>query len=885
MQLQVVDVDYFYTGTKPVIRIFGKTEKGNSACVLYDKFWPYFYIKPKSESGLLQKLQNTKEIKSAEWVDRLNPSGYHESQMRLLKITLFNPQDVPRVRDTLISEGLAEEAYESDIMFKYRFMADNKIKGMQWIEVSGTRTPASSIKPPGHYATALRPIERIENADLRFMALDIECLATDRSRPMDAKRDPIIMIALSFYPEYREKKSLVLVAKPAGEKDTAGFSDEKSMLEGLLKITDDYDPDIITGYNINGFDMPYLLERMRKLGLPLTLGRCRDKGAFTKNIGMQESKIAVVPGRVVADSYQIVKRDPWVKFHRYNLDTIAKSMLQEQKHDVKFGEMEKLWNGSKDDLRRFIEYARKDAELSLRLITEKGLLNKFYEISKISGLLLQDCLGGQAPRVETMLLHEFFKSGFVMPSKPSKADLIKKTKEREKHELKGATVLEPERGLHAQGCTIVLDFKSLYPSIMRTYNISPDTLLIGDDKPYIESPTGTRFVDASVREGIVPRLLRQLLDARARARTDMKTAQGEARRILNAKQLAFKDLSNSVYGYTGYIRARLYMIDVANSITAFGRENLVKTKKLIEEKFGCKIIYADTDSTFIKTGITDMEEAKKMGEQISSYVTGNLPGFLELQFEKVYKTFLILSKKRYAGWSFVKENNEWKDGIEMKGIETVRRDWCPLVSELMQDVLEIMLKEGDVKKAIEKTRTAIDTLKKGGMPAEKLTIVKGITKSLDSYDGMLPHIELARKMRTRNPQEPPKVGDRIGFVIIRGNQILSKRAEDPEHARVHGLQIDPEYYIQNQIFPPLERIFDCIGVEKSEILGNGKQMSLGDIMNGRQKNPESLQGWEDFVCKGCNKSHRRVPLTGACECGGEILVSYHGSSASKVAMS
>lgn len=889
MQLQIIDVDYFFNGTKPVIRVFGKTENGNAVCLLYDKLFPYFYAQAdKNREQLFRALHSIKEIKTVEWVERFTPLGYSEEPATLLKITLYSPQDVPKIRDRLTDEKLIENTHEADIMFKYRFMADHGLKGMQWIRFSGSRTPATTVKVSGYYADSIEPEEKIENAELRFMAVDIECLSTDTTKPMDAKRDPIVMISLAFHPDHKEKKSTVLVAKPVKEDDAIGFQDEKSMLEGFLKIIDEYDPDVLTGYNINGFDIPFLLERLKKLGLPQTFGRCRDKTAYTRTMGVQETKESTVPGRVVVDSYQILKRDPWVKFHRYNLDTIAKALLHDQKHNVTYRELDTLWHGGREDMKKFIEYSRKDAELALRLVTEKRLLDKFYELSKISGLLLQDCLGGQASRVEMMLLHEFRAKNFVLPSRPSKALLAKRSKEREKKELKGATVLEPLKGLHAGSYVLVLDFKSLYPNIMRTYNISPDTLLPSDSSlDHIESPTGTKFVHPSIKEGILPNLLRRLLDARSAVRKEMKSAQGEARRILNAKQLAFKDLSNSVYGYTGYVRARLYMIDVANSITAYGRENLVKTKKLIEEQYASDIIYADTDSTFIKTDITDLEKAKETGEAIADFVTKNLPGHLELQFEKVYRTFLILSKKRYAGWCFFQEAGNWKDMIEMKGIETVRRDWCPLVSEVMEDILGVILKEGDVNKALTRMKDVMEKLKKGEIPLEKLTIVKGITKSIESYESLSPHIEVAKKLKARNPHEPPKVGDRLGFVIIKGNQILSKRAEDPEHAKTHKLQIDSDYYIQSQLFPPLERIFSAMGIGKSEILGSGRQTTLGDIMNGaiNKKNrtdTEKVYGWEDFICKKCSRSYRRIPLQGFCECGGEILIGYQGSTGSKV---
>ncbi len=906
LKMQLVDADYFVNANKPVVRLFGKTADGNAVCMLYDKLHPYFYIRlptGMSVDNALNKMDGIKEIKDVNIVEKFLPYGYQAHKTKLIKITLFNPQDVPAVREKLSNEGIAEDVFEADILFKYRFMVDNNIYGMQWVEadcIPEQKTIKSKVMT--YRADAIKPADDIENAELRYMAFDIECIPSDTKKPIDAKHDPIVMVSFSFAPEFRGKKTLVLVAKPCSGEGVRGFSNEKEMLEEFLNIIDLYDPDVLTGYNINSFDLPYIAERLKQNKLPLTLGRC-DKEIFSRTYGMTQE--FTITGRIVADPYQILKKDPWIKLHRYDLNSVAKHFLGEEKHSVSYGDMPKLWNGDRQQLAGFIEYARKDAELSLRLLIDKGLLDKFFELSKISGLLLQDVFGGQTRRIETMLLHEFRKRDFVMPLATSKKGMQQRLKERDVKDLKGATVLEPKKGLHAEGCILVLDFKSLYPSIMRTYNISPDTIILDKNStvPCHKSPTEACFVNEDVYSGIFPDVLANLINNRAAVKRLMKKKSGEEKRILNAKQLALKDMSNSFYGYTGYVRARLYMIDVANTITAYGRTNIEATRKMVEDNFDVEVVYGDTDSIFVKTRLTSLEEAKALGENISKFITDKLPGHMELDFEKIYRTFLILTKKRYAGWKFELVDGKWADEIEMRGIETVRRDWCPLVSETMMDILNIVLKEGDVQKAIERTKNILDKLRGGQIPPEKLTVVKGITQSLESYKGILPHIELAKKLAMRNPAEAPKIGDRIGFVIIRGNQMLSKRAEDPAHIAEHNIPIDSDYYINSQLFPPIERILSAIGIEKSEILGNGRQISLGDLLSGKKRkvkhdieikyNDEkpdnaptsmTLEGLDEFVCKKCNKYYRRIPLQGLCDCGGEILISFRGSTGNKISI-
>lgn len=885
MLFQIIDVDYVFADNKPVVRIFCRTENGGSACLLYDKFSPYFYIKPKSNT---ERLNEIKEIKKIESVKKFLPFGYNDEKEDLLKITVFNPQDVPAIKDMLLKERIAQETFESDILFKYRFMVDFCITGMSWIDADVTKVSTKTVKTNTYLLNEIKDQGNKIDNNMRILSLDIECLPTDPKKPLDPKNNTIIMISLVFTHPFRNKSSLVLLAKPATGKDVRGFSSEKEMLEEFKNIVDTYDPDIITGYNINAFDMPYLLERMRKHSIPQSIGRANDKNAFTKSMGMFQ--YSAVPGRIVVDPYQILKRDPWVKLHRYDLKTVAREMLKEEKGDVEYGEMERLWNSSGEELERFIEYSRKDSQLNMNLIIKRGMLDKFFEICKITGVLMQDTFGGQTQRIETMLLHDFKKKDFVMPTKTFRPE-----KDREVQDLKGATVLEPAKGLHSDGCILVLDFKSLYPSIMRTYNISPDTLILTKkvDK-YNEAPNKVLFVQESVRQGIFPELLQKLVEARIDAKKKMKDSDPDTKRVLNARQLALKDISNSFYGYTGYARARLFMLDVANAITAYGRKNIEKTKNLIEEKFDAQIVYGDTDSVFVKTKTTNLDEAKAIGEKISEYVTKELGGYLELEFEKTYRTFLILTKKRYVGWSFRKEGDEWKDSIEMKGIETVRRDWCPLVSKTMREVIDIILKEGDVQKAMKSVRKVIEELREGKIDIEKLTVIKGITRNLESYDGTLPHIELAKKIAARNPSQAPKVGDRIGFVIIKGNQpLLSKRAEDPAYIKNNNLEIDSEYYIKQQILPPIERIFISLNVSRNELIGLGRQMSLGDIVNGTKREmkhqipisydkTEQLTGWEDFICMKCHKTLKSMPLRGCCTCGGELKISCNGSIGDKV---
>jgi DNA polymerase, archaea type len=875
MELQILDCDYVLVNNKPVIRLFCKNANGESICVFYDKFFPYFYLygdesRYQEIIGIIKKKYPALKF---EVVERFLPIGY-SPKVKLIKITGTEPGQTPEIKEFAKMYGTP---YEADILFRYRFMADFGLRGMSWIEVEGKFTKTSTVKCKALIADSIKPVEILKNAPLKYLSVDIECLPDEPRIPVPEK-DKIIAVSLAFNPAYNGKERLVLLAKHArATGNVMTCPDEKGMLEKMKTIIDDYDPDIIAGYNINNFDLPYLLTRMEVLKVPRDLGRS-EKMTITRKL--QQTYMPNISGRIIVDAFEILKRDPWVKFKRYDLDTVSRQMLGDGKIKLQGNMLDRLkeiWNGPSQQ--ELVVYAEKDSELVMRLLLEKRLMDKFFEIAKVCGLLLQDCLGGQSQRHEFRLLKEFYNRGFVMPCKPGSMD-----DKPGDHTLKGAFVLEPEVGFHEW--IICLDFTSMYPSIIRAFNICTTTFMNnGETADHVVTPYGTKFVKPAVFKGVLPSLVDEFLSARAATKKQMyNETDPENKRILKAKNLALKDLSNSLYGYTGYPRSRLYVMDIANTITALGRDTIAKTKDLIEKNYPVKVIYADTDSVFIKATqagqFNTLDEAEALGRGMAKFVSGNLPG-MDLKFEKIYKTFLIEAKKRYAGWAFEKDNDKWVDKIDMKGIETVRRDWCTLVSQTMMDVLNTILKEKDIKKASRYVRTVILDLANGKVPLEKLSVVKGITKSIESYDGVQPHIELAKKIAQRDKTRS-LIGERLEYVIVKGNQLLSKRAEDPDFVREKHLEIDADYYAQNQLLPPLERIFEVCGVSHSELLEGVKQKNLFDMLNGHkpQLSPDEvvLKGFENVVCKGCGWEFRRPSLSGTCpKCSSQLYFASFGN--------
>ncbi|MBU0530862.1 MAG: DNA-directed DNA polymerase, partial [Nanoarchaeota archaeon] len=708
MEFQLLDCDYTIVNEKPVIRLFGRTAEGKSVCAFHEGFKPYFYVYGDYESVLKGNPQviNTEEVKRKLVLD-------DKESEDLTKITIQNPSKTPELREMLLKGGV--RVFEADILFRYRFLNDKGINGCSWINADVISTPTETVN--GDLKVQIKSMKsskRIEDVDFKLLAFDIECISSAGGVP-DPKKDPVIMVAFNFSHPYKGKKKLVISTRP--DIEVMNFTSEKEMLEGFVNIINEYDPDVITGFNVNNFDLPYMLERMQKEGVRPVFGRCKQKSVFAKKF-MSKTKVSIV-GRVVVDSFELVKKDFSLK--RYNLDSVAKTLLGEKKVDVKHSDIEKLWKGNAADFKKLIEYNIQDAVLAMNLVRKLNLMDKYIALSKVSGTLLQDTLsGGESTRIENFLLRRFNREGFVFPNRPSAA-AIEIREESRKVELKGGFVLEPIKNLHSN--VVVLDFKSMYPSIIRSFNICPTTLVRGksDRKDLLKTVSGARFLPVKERKGIIPAILEELMNRRQEVK---KKLRGEddfyKRRVFDAEQWALKILSNAFYGHMGYSRAKIYNLEIANAITASGRDIIQKTKDVVEKEYNYKVVYGDTDSVMVKLDVDDFDKIRVIAEKISSDMTKKLPESIELEFEKIFKRFLPLTKKRYVAWKFELGKDGWKEGLEMKGIETVRRDWCELVSETMKKVIEIVLKKEDIKGAVKYFNSVVTDLSEGKIDLQKL---------------------------------------------------------------------------------------------------------------------------------------------------------------------
>ena len=908
MIFQILDANYAYDVKRnPVVQLFGRTAEGRSVTCRVGGFRPYFYagVDEMRLAGVKKDLSAMGLL--AEVVERFEPIGYQASPRKMLRITTSDPKEVRSLRERVKEIPGVRAVYETDILFKNRFLIDNSLGGMSWVEapvpdwiaggwrpdVSASSSSASAL--PLVDVSCLKPAAQEANAPLRFMSFDIECLPDQGEMPR-AETSPVILISMAFQPPYLGQKDLVLVGKEIDcpRPDTAACRDEYDLISRFSSIIRDYDPDVLAGYNSNEFDFPYIQERARQKHADSRVGRDGSSWYIRKIVSRTDVSIT---GRVVVDLLPIIRSSYSLK--QYTLRNAAAELLKMEKYDVDPKEIEALWLEREDGagLRRFISYSRRDAVLALHMLLDLRLMDKYIALARASGSLLQNIVnGGQSGMVENLLLRRFRERGRVVPPKPD-AD-VSDERYVENEDLKGGAVLVPEKGLVED--VVILDYKSLYPTIMMAHNLCYSTVLKdGSAGPegvsegaevqsgskenaaasgIITAPSGGRFVSPQVSPGIMPAVLRELLDERTRTKKLMKKASEDERRFLDARQYAMKILLNSFYGYSGYARARLYSLALANAVTSFGRENILRTQRIIDQIgsvyvidgevlfkdalpfgkaadrcFDLSVVYGDTDSVFVRlrpsgpegTAVS-LQDAELIGKMIAQTVTASLPEPMELVFEAFARRGIFLAKKRYALWVFETAGEGWKDRIKVRGMETVRRDWCDLTSRTLKTCLELVLKEGKVDEAAEHVRSVVLRLQNLDLSRDpeilrELTLTRRYTKSSGSYKNKQPHIQLVEKIKERGGTVPG-VGDRVPFVIIQGKrgkknkELFVNRAEDPAYVLEKKIPLDTEYYVEKQILPPVLRIFESFGVGRDRLcVGRGQSNLFAFSEGGVQK--------------------------------------------------
>ena len=499
------------------------------------------------------------------------------------------------------------------------------------------------------------------------------------------------------------------------------------------------------------------------------------------------------------------------------LETVAQHFLGRGKHDLPPQRLFDEYERGPEGRATVARYCLQDCALVLDLVERLNVVPSLLEMSRVAATLPEDInFKGQQIKVYSQLLRAAHAENYVVEDAGG-------GDEEGDESYEGATVIEPVVGYYGDA-VLTVDFASLYPSLMQTYNLSPETLLPPDAAPddgfSVRPPNSERrFLRGAVRRGLLPRLLTELLAERQRAKRAAASEQDPLRRaLLDAKQLALKVSANSIYGACGARRGLLSCVDVARATTGAGRHLILFTREHIERRFpGSAVVYGDTDSCFVRPAEAAArgsgEELFALGEAMAASVTAafaeEVPGsVVRLEVEKFLRPLILYKKKRYAGLCFEEPGKPGK--LLFRGIELVRRDAIPLVRDVQREVLHELLAGRGPEAAAAAVRAAVERVLtlEGGADLACVTYSKTLKASYAGGGESLAHVRAAQLMERRAEGSAPRVGERVEYVVVASETArVVDKVEAVEHARRLRLPIDWSHYVQ-ALAAPMSRLLD-----------------------------------------------------------------------------
>ncbi len=827
------------------IRIFGRADDGRSVS-LGTKFNPYFFIKTDADIKGFIKTTFWRGLVSCEVQRAKDLWGFQNGELsRFLKVEFKTQRSlrncVYSIENNKFSELRGCKVYEGNIDPVLRFMHVSGISSTGWIDPGLCEPDVESTCEVNLWAPNWRfitPLARDDIAPLRIMSFDIECYSSTGAFP-DPKnpRDVVFQIGMTTRAfgqteGWIDRKCLCL--KETAGTDVECFETEKDLLKAFQKHLIKVDPDIITGWNIFGFDLEFLIVRATvHCGLEPVWGRVKgavselvEKNLSSSALGNNQLKMVPMKGRYVFDLFQDVKREH--KLESYSLNNVSKHFLKDQKHDMPVKEIfSRFASGDAKLLGEVAEYCLKDTELPHYLMTKLCQIQNVVEMAKACWVPLAFLSErGQQIKVFSQMAKKARELNFIIPT-----IRVPKVPLGDDDGYQGATVLEAQTGAY-YGPITALDFASLYPSIMCAHNLCYSTLVMDPKYDNLPGVEYEQFGPHRFAQGVVsllPTILTDLKAYRKKAKKLMAQYEGTPlEAIYNGQQLAYKISMNSIYGFTGASKGMLPLVAIASTVTMRGRQMIEETKTYVEANFpGAKVRYGDTDSVMVefdvqgRKGQEAIDYSWQLGEQAAEQCTKLFKAPNDLELEKVYCPYFLYSKKRYAAKMFEKKGDSvvFKK-IDVKGLQVVRRDSCPFVRETLKKLLEMVLESSDPTPVIEAAREAARDLMQGKVPMEKLLMSKQLAAE---YKVPTPHVAVRDKIRARAPGSEPQQGDRVPFVIIKGDGKMYEKAEDPVWVKEKNLSIDFQYYFTNQFKKPVQDLLEPL--VSADLIFNKKFMA------------------------------------------------------------
>jgi DNA polymerase-2 len=783
----ILQASYRIRENVPVVHLYGCLENGESFLVRDRRLRPYFYVP--AAAGELAMAAGAHSVRDS---DRRTFTGEP-----VVRVEVAVPGDAPNLRDRLHAQGVA--TYEADVRFAIRYLIDRNIRGGCLIRGAATSGPATG-EVHGQNIHWVFDEPELESAEVtvtpRVLAFDIETdpaadrlLAISLYSPLHARASTVVDEVLIVDPDHRQMPEKAI-----------GYPDERAVLEAFCRRISELDPDVLTGWNVIDFDLSVLAKVAARVRHPLPLGREPGAMRIRPAQGYFGSGHANIPGRLVLDGIDLT-RGAFMRFDDFSLDAVARSVLGEGKAlegDVK-DRVGEIIDRYRHDLNGFARYARTDARLALQILEKLDLVHLAFTRSALTGMT-PDRVAASIASFDFLYLAALNERRIVAPTVGSDDSRVYAAQA-------GGEVFEPVIGMHDY--VWVFDFKSLYPSVMRTFNIDPLGFVATQDL----SEADIRLVnDVGFRRepAILPGMLDMLFPQREAAKKNEDEVASQAIKIL----------MNSFYGVLGTPACRFHNPDIANAITGQGRHFLQWTRDWFENK-GYEVLYGDTDSVFVASGMNDVARIEALGATLATALSEELADYiqrrwrvasrLELEFEKLYTKLFLPSvrhgvggaRKRYAGL----RTGQDAQAVEFVGMEVVRRDWTELAKEVQRELYARLFAGEPV---VVYLAEIVSRVRAGALDAQ-LVYRKGLRKTIDSYTANTPpHVVAARKL----PSPPPRV---ISYVITtNGPEPLAALEHEP----------DREHYVEKQVKPVAEPVLGALGLDFAKVIGDDRQLGL-----------------------------------------------------------
>lgn len=831
------------SGSHASVVVFGRSSKGSIAVRVAWKPWIRFRVPDSAKEMDIRSFVNKvssfapydiRHLKSFYGYEASKTNPLHPKQSTYVDIRL------PSFRSAgyLQKKQWEWECVDRATPWSTRFCNDFGLTESGWCSVPTVHERSWSTCTYEAEVTTLSPVARNDIAPLKIMSFDCEMYSNDGLFPQPHKGDITIMVCATVWSYGETSTKTVRLMKDGTD----------SMMEDFRDLIVDEDPDIITGWNIYGFDFQFMWNEYLRERRPHMRGAFTTRFANTPSTFVERSMSSAakgdntyrywsMEGRVTVDLMQIIKDDK--KPEDNTLKHVASLFLEsgDGKLDMTPHDMFDAW--ARQDAARLEDvavYCERDSEIPMRLIQKLIYIPTWVELSRVCYTSMTAILnGGQQRRVYNVIAR-FVHHRYAINPRPSGWP-------EHAEDYEGATVLEPEAGYYTSPVS-VLDFESLYPSIMIYFNLCPSVLLLESatvphDVHTIVHESGPRnYLFAKHTPGVLPDLLRHLLKTRKEVKQLMAKATGFEKFVLNGRQNALKVVCNSVYGFCGVSvdKGLLPCKPVAAVTTLKGRMFIDAAKTHVETTFpGSRVLYGDTDSIMVlwPPGLT-VADAYAKGTLASQSVTtvlqsGSLLGLgtgtldrtsVKLANEKVECPYLLIGKKMYAAVKWVPGSHGFQSELEFKGIDAVRRDRTKVVRDLSERILDALMIKADTSLAMTLLTDGLRGVLDNTISLDDYVMSKGLKGSYASEN--LPHVAAWRRMTLRGDSGIPPQGSRMPFIVTmpKGKKVpLYEIAEHPAYVKLRSLRPWPEYYI-DQIRSAIERILQPTGIPVAELFAS-----------------------------------------------------------------